>query len=155
LIGDSVDNIPGVDGLGAKGAATLLQTHGTLDAILANPDAVKPERIREKLKAARAQIEQNREMVRLEKDLPLPVPLCELTIRPRYREFIAVLAECEFKSLLAEVEAEYIRNVLASVNGNRTRAAEILGIDRKTLREKLKELGLKMLKYFLMSFLII
>jgi len=39
---------------------------------------------------------------------------------------------------LAEVEAEYIHNVLASVNGNRTRAAEILGIDRKTLREKLK-----------------
>ena len=40
---------------------------------------------------------------------------------------------------LAEVESEYVRNVLASVNGNRTRAAEILGIDRKTLREKLKE----------------
>ncbi len=39
---------------------------------------------------------------------------------------------------LAEVEAEYIRNVLASANGNRTKAAEILGIDRKTLREKLK-----------------
>jgi DNA-binding protein Fis len=39
---------------------------------------------------------------------------------------------------LAEVEAEYIRNVLASVNGNKTKAAEILGIDRKTLREKLK-----------------
>ena len=43
-----------------------------------------------------------------------------------------------FDRTLAEVEAEYIRNVLASVGGNRTRAAEILGIDRKTLREKLK-----------------
>ena len=106
LIGDSVDNIPGVAGLGAKGAAALLQTHGTLDAILANPDAVKSERVREKLKGARAQIEQNREMVRLETDLPLPVPLGALTIRPRYREFLSVLAECEFKSLLAEVEAE-------------------------------------------------
>jgi len=39
---------------------------------------------------------------------------------------------------LAEVEADYIRNVLAAVGGNKTRAAEILGIDRKTLREKLK-----------------
>lgn len=38
---------------------------------------------------------------------------------------------------LADVEAEYIRNVLDSVGGNRTRAAQILGIDRKTLREKL------------------
>jgi two-component system response regulator HydG len=40
---------------------------------------------------------------------------------------------------LAEVELQHIRNVLASVDGNKTRAAEILGIDRKTLREKLKE----------------
>ena len=39
---------------------------------------------------------------------------------------------------LAEVETEYIRNVLSSVDGNKSKAAKILGIDRKTLREKLK-----------------
>ncbi|MFG1691776.1 sigma-54-dependent transcriptional regulator [Gemmatimonadota bacterium] len=39
---------------------------------------------------------------------------------------------------LAEIETEHLRNVLTSVDGNKTRAAEILGIDRKTLREKLK-----------------
>jgi len=39
---------------------------------------------------------------------------------------------------LSEVESEYVQNVLASVGGNKTRAAQILGIDRKTLREKLK-----------------
>jgi len=39
---------------------------------------------------------------------------------------------------LAQVEHEYISNVLASVGGNKSRAAEILGIDRKTLREKLR-----------------
>jgi DNA-binding NtrC family response regulator len=39
--------------------------------------------------------------------------------------------------MLAEVEAEHVRNVLAAVHGNKTRAAEILGIDRKTLRDKL------------------
>ncbi|MDD2717169.1 MAG: sigma-54 dependent transcriptional regulator [Candidatus Wallbacteria bacterium] len=42
---------------------------------------------------------------------------------------------------LAEVEAEYIRNVLESVDGNKTRASEILGISRKTLRDKLKLSG--------------
>ena len=41
---------------------------------------------------------------------------------------------------LIEVEAEHILNVLASVDGNRTRASTILGIDRKTLREKLKKI---------------
>lgn len=43
---------------------------------------------------------------------------------------------------LAEVEAEHIRHVLVRTGDNKTRAAEILGIDRKTLREKLKRIGL-------------
>jgi len=50
----------------------------------------------------------------------------------------SVLRETGLNRTLAEVEAEYIRNVLATVDGNKTRAAKILGIDRKTLREKLK-----------------
>jgi DNA-binding NtrC family response regulator len=48
--------------------------------------------------------------------------------------------EAGLNRTLADVEAEHIQNVLASVNGNKTRAAEILGIDRKTLRERLKSM---------------
>ena len=108
LVGDSVDNIPGVDGLGAKGAAKLLAEHGSLDALLANMQGIKNERLREKLISARAQIEQNREMVRLDLDLPLPAPLDDLKIQPRYDELLASLEQCEFKSLLAEVKAEAV-----------------------------------------------
>lgn len=43
---------------------------------------------------------------------------------------------------LADIEAEHIKNVLQSVDGNKTRAAEILKIDRKTLREKVKKYGI-------------
>jgi DNA-binding NtrC family response regulator len=50
----------------------------------------------------------------------------------------AVSREAGVNRTLAEVEVEHIRGVLASVGGNKTRAAEVLGIDRKTLREKLK-----------------
>ena len=50
----------------------------------------------------------------------------------------SALRKTGFNRTLAEVEADYIRNVLASVSGNKTRAAAILGIDRKTLRDKLK-----------------
>lgn len=50
----------------------------------------------------------------------------------------SALHKTGFSKTLADVEAEYIRNVLESVGGNKTRAAAILGIDRKTLREKLK-----------------
>ena len=63
--------------------------------------------------------------------------LIEVPDLPSLMRFSA-LSETGFHRTLAEVEAEYIRNVLGSVNGNKTRAAEILGIDRKTLREKLK-----------------
>jgi 5'-3' exonuclease len=106
LIGDTVDNIPGVSGLGQKGAANLLNTHGTLDALLADLSAVQNLRIREKLIAARDQIIQNREMVKLDLDLPLPAPVEDLKILPRYDDLIATIQKCEFKSLLAEIQAE-------------------------------------------------
>jgi DNA-binding NtrC family response regulator len=61
----------------------------------------------------------------------------EVSDLPMHMHFSAV-REAGLDRTLAEVESEYIRNVLASVDGNKTRAAEILGIDRKTLREKLK-----------------
>jgi DNA-binding NtrC family response regulator len=50
----------------------------------------------------------------------------------------STLRKSGFGRTLAEVESEYIHNVLSTVEGNKTRAAKILGIDRKTLREKLK-----------------
>jgi len=52
----------------------------------------------------------------------------------------SALRERGLTRTLAEVEAEYISNVLASVDGNKTRAAELLGINRKTLREKLRRI---------------
>jgi two-component system response regulator HydG len=63
--------------------------------------------------------------------------LIEVPDLPSLMRFSA-LRESGLKRTLAEVEAEHIRNVLSSVDGNKSRAAEILGIDRKTLREKLK-----------------
>ncbi|KPL01312.1 MAG: Fis family transcriptional regulator [candidate division Zixibacteria bacterium SM23_73_3] len=63
----------------------------------------------------------------------------EVSDLPSLMRFSA-LRETGLNRTLAEVEAEYIRNVLASVKGNKTKAAEILEIDRKTLREKLKKI---------------
>ncbi|MDH4240719.1 MAG: sigma-54 dependent transcriptional regulator [Phycisphaerae bacterium] len=52
----------------------------------------------------------------------------------------SALRKTGFTRTLAEVETEYISNVLASLDGNKTRAAELLGINRKTLREKLSRI---------------
>jgi transcriptional regulator with PAS, ATPase and Fis domain len=62
----------------------------------------------------------------------------DVTDLPAHMRFSAA-REAGLNRSLAEVEAEHIKNVLASVDGNKSRAAEILGIDRKTLRDKLKK----------------
>jgi two-component system, NtrC family, response regulator HydG len=56
---------------------------------------------------------------------------------PRMR--FSAFRDAGWNRSLAEVEAEHVRRVLAAVDGNKTRAAEILGIDRKTLRDKLRD----------------
>jgi DNA polymerase-1 len=106
LVGDAVDNIPGVKGLGPKNAAALVNEFGSIKNLLQNLASVKNEKLREKLASAREQIEQNLEMVRLDLDLPLPVDLEDLTIAPRYADLIAKLETCEFKTLLQEIRDE-------------------------------------------------
>jgi DNA polymerase-1 len=106
LVGDSADNIPGVPGIGPKGAAALLNAHGSLDAVLANLEAVSSVKLREKLTAGRTQLEQNREMVRLDLDLPLPTPIEELCIRPQFEPLLAELQEAGLRSLEAEMRKE-------------------------------------------------
>jgi 5'-3' exonuclease len=106
LTGDSVDNIPGVGGLGRKTASALIREFGGLDRLLANVEKVKSEKMRAKLIAAREQILQNRKMVELDCHMELPVPIDDLKIQPDYPALIAEMEKCEFKSLLQEVKAE-------------------------------------------------
>ena len=106
LTGDSVDNIPGVDGIGLKTASALIRQFGTVQNLLDNLKDVPSEKVRKRLGEARAQILQNREMVKLDLDHPLPVPIAELKIQPIYDEYIKGLEQCEFKSLLTEIREE-------------------------------------------------
>jgi len=106
LTGDSVDNIPGVEGIGQKTAAALIRKFGTIERLLANLDQVPNAKLREKLASNRTKIEQNREMVRLELDHRIEIPVAELKICPDYPSYIAGLKKCEFRTLLGEVEAE-------------------------------------------------
>jgi 5'-3' exonuclease len=105
LAGDSVDNIPGA-GIGRKTAAKLITEHGGLESLLKNLESIKNERTREKLAAAREQILQNRKMVELECTIELPVGLDDLQISPNYPALLKAVEECEFKSLLAEIQEE-------------------------------------------------
>ncbi|MDX2080538.1 MAG: 5'-3' exonuclease H3TH domain-containing protein [Terrimicrobiaceae bacterium] len=106
LTGDTSDNIPGVPGFGTKTAASLINRHGSLDTILAATSSIENPRLREKIESSLALIRDNREMVRLDTDLPLPVPWTELRITPRYPDLLAALRACEFRSLVSEIEKE-------------------------------------------------
>jgi 5'-3' exonuclease len=111
LTGDSSDNIPGVPGVGEKTAAQLIRSYETVENLLARLETVQPEKLRQKLQAAKDLIEANRRMVALDDDLLLPVPLEELRISPQYDALLKALKACEFNSLLKEIETESHRSL--------------------------------------------
>ncbi|MGC8744198.1 MAG: 5'-3' exonuclease [Verrucomicrobiia bacterium] len=65
LVGDSVDNIPGVEGIGAKTAANLLREYKSVEGIFENIDRISSDKIRNRLLESRDIIERNRELIRL------------------------------------------------------------------------------------------
>jgi DNA polymerase-1 len=70
LMGDSVDNIPGVPGVGPKTAADLLNRFGSAVELLGRLDEVKSEKLRETLRASAEAVRRNLKLVKLQDDLP-------------------------------------------------------------------------------------
>ncbi len=73
IVGDSSDNIPGVKGLGPKGAESLLKQYGTLDEIYANLESLPPK-VKEKLVNDRENAYLSRELAQMLLDAPIPTP---------------------------------------------------------------------------------
>ncbi len=71
LTGDSVDNVPGVPGIGLKTAVALLQEFGTLDNLMLNIDKVSGAKRKENLRNAAETVKRGRSLIKLEEDLPL------------------------------------------------------------------------------------
>jgi DNA polymerase-1 len=78
IVGDSSDNIPGVKGLGPKGAETLLKEYVTLDNVYANLDKL-PDKVREKLVNSRESAYLSRDLAQMVLDAPIPIPTIEDT----------------------------------------------------------------------------
>jgi len=106
LIGDSVDNIPGVPGVGPKTAADLLQQFGSVAALYGRLNEVKSERLRAALTAAADAVQRNRELVRLREDLHCEFSPEEMADQPPDADRLAPLfRQWSFRTLLAELEA--------------------------------------------------
>lgn len=107
LAGDSVDNVPGVPGIGVKTAAQLILEYGDLDALLARAAEIKQPARRQKLidNADMARI--SRDLVRLHEEAPVPTPLDDLARKPLDSEKLrAFLAEQGFRSLLGRFKGD-------------------------------------------------
>lgn len=122
LLGDKVDNVPGVPGVGQKGAGELLAKYGSLDGILAHLDEIKG-RSKKALEEHRDQALLSRALVTIDTKCELPMSIEELTIpAPDLDRVDALYRELEFYSLLSggagpEVEqGEAELGVIASVD---------------------------------------
>ncbi len=104
LMGDTIDNVPGVEKCGPKTAAKWLAEYGSLDGVIANADAIKGK-IGDNLRAALARLPLNRELVTIKTDVALAQAPADLALRERDTEALRTLyARYGFNQALKELE---------------------------------------------------
>jgi DNA polymerase-1 len=129
LAGDSIDNIPGVPGIGVKTAAQLLEEFGDLDTLLEKADTIKQNKRRENLIEFADQARLSRNLVRLDCTVALDVPIGDLRVESLDGpKLIAFLKAMEFNTLTKRVAKE-----------TETEVAEIEAQNLKTDWEKPEE----------------
>ena len=104
LMGDSVDNVPGVPGIGPKTASKLIQEFGDVEAVLAAAPEMKPSKLRDNLIEHAEKARLSRKLVELICDSPLPEPLEGLAMKGIPEEPLREFLEFHgFRSLLARL----------------------------------------------------
>ncbi len=103
LMGDAVDNIRGVPGIGEKGARELIAAYGSLDALLAHAAELPQRRYREALAAHADTARQSRELARIRTDVPIAFDPAALRYRgPSPARAFALFSRLGFRSLVLE-----------------------------------------------------
>ena len=101
LMGDSVDNIPGIRGIGPKTAEKLINEYGDLESVLAAAPGMKKSKMRESLIEQADMARLSRQLVQLKEDCPLPVPVEDFALNGIPTEPLAeFLTTHGFSSLL-------------------------------------------------------
>ncbi|MGZ8310427.1 MAG: DNA polymerase I [Allosphingosinicella sp.] len=107
LMGDSVDNVPGVPGIGPKTASKLIAEFGDVEAVLAAAPAMKPSKMRDNLIEHAEKARLSRQLVELVCDAPLPEPLEALAMKGIPKEPLREFLEHHgFRTLLARLGAQ-------------------------------------------------
>jgi DNA polymerase-1 len=104
LMGDTADNVPGVEGIGAKTAAKLINQFGSIDAIFANIDQIKGKR-RENLEKARSHLPLSRTLVTLKHDAELDFSLERARVKPlNLDKLLPLFQQLDFHRFQGEVK---------------------------------------------------
>ncbi|MGB3810232.1 MAG: DNA polymerase I [Parvibaculum sp.] len=107
LAGDSVDNVPGVPGIGLKTAAELINQYGNLEELLARAPEIKQPKRRENLINFAEQARISKRLVTLDENVPIDVPVEEMGIHaPDPERLIAFLKDMEFSTLTKRVASK-------------------------------------------------
>jgi len=107
LVGDTSDNIPGVSGIGEKGAAQLIREYGDLETLIAHAGEIKGKRPREALLAQVESARLSKELAALRHDVPLDTDYEQFRLRTPNRERLRELyRRLEFTRLLDSLDAE-------------------------------------------------
>jgi DNA polymerase-1 len=107
LAGDSVDNIPGVPGIGVKTGAQLIEEYGDLETLLARAEEIKQPKRREKLIEFADQARVSKQLVTLKTDVPLDHELDEFgVIEPDPKPLIGFLKALEFTTLTRRIAGD-------------------------------------------------
>jgi len=105
LVGDSVDNVPGVEKVGPKTASRWLQAHGSLEQLLAASDTITGK-VGENLRAAAQRLGLSRQLVTLKRDVPLDLPTDGMRLQaPDVPRLCELYAELGFRRWHEELEA--------------------------------------------------
>ncbi|MEP6686898.1 MAG: DNA polymerase I, partial [Gemmatimonadales bacterium] len=100
LVGDSSDNIPGVKGIGEKGAQKLLAEYGNLETILARAGEVTAKRTREALLSQADAARLSQELVTIQRNVPVRLDVADLVLQEPDRDgLVRILTELEFFTL--------------------------------------------------------
>ena len=112
LAGDSIDNIPGVPGIGIKTAALLINEYDNLDNLLEKASNIKQNKRRESLIEFADQARLSRELVTLKEDVKLPIPIKDIEIQSfNPKKLISFLKGMEFKTLTEKKAREFNLNL--------------------------------------------
>ena len=106
LVGDTSDNVPGVDGVGPKTAKKLLDQYKDIETILEHADEAKNKRVREGLQNGRDLVHLSRELVTIHCDVPVEFHIEELIRKDMDGEALTHdFQDLEMYSLITQVEA--------------------------------------------------